>query len=93
MNGIYKTKHFSQHCQQRGINDSAVAILLKYGEIRSSLHGIDSLIFTKSSLAEIKNDCGSIIFKMCEKRRNAYIITSEDGALITAARSHCKAIH
>jgi hypothetical protein len=38
-------------------------------------------------LADIENDFGSSVLKMCEKRRNAYLIV-RDGVLITVARSY-----
>jgi hypothetical protein len=93
MNGITRTKHFDHRFQQRGMNNLVVMALLYYGERRASRHGIDSLIFTKTALVEIRNDYGTAIFKMCEKLRNTYIIMAEDGVLITVARSHRKTMH
>lgn len=93
MDSITRTKHFNRRCQQRSVNDIVVWALLNYGERYSSRHGIDSLIFTKAALVEIRNEHGSLIFKACEKRRNAYLIASEDGTLITVARSYRKTVH
>ncbi|WP_230769706.1 hypothetical protein [Sphingomonas sp. Leaf4] len=93
MDGITRTKHFTQRLQQRALTEAVVSALLHYGERRSSRHGIDSLIFTKTALVDINNELGSAVFKACEKRRNAYLIVSEQGMLITAARSHCKTVH
>lgn len=87
MNGITRTKHFDHRLQQRGLNEIVVMALLSYGECRSSRHGVESLIFTKTALADIENDFGSSVLKMCEKRRNAYLIV-RDGILITVARSY-----
>lgn len=92
MNGITRTKHFDQRFQQRGLNEIVVTALFYYGERRSSRHGIDSLIFTKTALIEIRNDHGPTIFKACEKLRNVYLII-EGGTLITVARSRGKAVH
>lgn len=87
MNGITRTKHFNRRLQQRGLNEVVVMALLQYGECRSSQHGVESLIFTKSALADIENDFGSTVLKMCERLRNTYLIVS-DGVLITVARSY-----
>ncbi|WP_161808748.1 hypothetical protein [Tsuneonella troitsensis] len=43
--------------------------LLQYGECRSSQHGGESLIFTKSALADIETDFGSTVHEMCERQR------------------------
>ena len=93
MNGITCTKHFVQRLQQRGLNEIVVMALLYYGERRTSHHGIDSLIFTKTALADIRSDHGPTIFKACEKLRNTYLIATEDGVLITVARGYGKTIH
>lgn len=87
MNGITRTRHFDHRLQQRGLSNVVVMALLSYGECRSSRHGVESLIFTKHALADIENDFGSSVLKMCEKRRNAYLIV-RDGVLITVARSY-----
>lgn len=88
MNGIIHTKHFNNRLQKRGIDYAIIMALLYYGECRSSRHGTDSLIFTKASLAEIKADYGHSAFKACEKFKNVYLIVSQEGALITVARSY-----
>lgn len=93
MNGFTRTKHFEKRSQQRCVNYIIVQALLEYGEQRSSKNGIDSLIFTKKALTEIKNDYGPSVFKACEKLRNTYIIVSDEGTLITVARSYRKTVH
>jgi hypothetical protein len=93
MHGTYYTKHFVKRSQQRGLNDDVINVLLKYGECCRSHCGIDSIMFTKNSLTEIKNDHGAQVFRMCEKFKNIYIIMTGDGVLITVARSFRKTIH
>ncbi len=92
MHGYIFTKHFQERAQQRSVSSPIVSALLKYGEARSSKCGIDSLIFTTHALAEIKSDCRPSVFKMCEKFKNTYIIMSDDGALITVARSYRRSV-
>lgn len=93
MDGISRTKHFEQRFQQRGLNQIVVMALLQYGERRASRHGVDSIVLTKVALADIKSDMGRSAFLACEKLRNAYIIVSEDGTLITVARGYRRTIH
>lgn len=93
MNGIISTKHFEQRFQQRGMNQIVVMALLRYGVARKTRDQASSLVFTKAALAEIKNDLGRTTFLACEKLRNAYIVMSEEGALITVARSYRRTIH
>lgn len=93
MNGITPSEHFCLRFQQRGMDDIVVMALLHYGQSRASRHGIDSLMFTKDVLIEIRNDCGPTVAKMCERQRNTYLIVSDDGVLITVAHGHRKTIH
>jgi hypothetical protein len=93
MDGMTKTKHFNKRSQQRGLKSTVVEALIRYGECRSSHHGVDSIIFTKAALTEIRNDHGIKASKMCEKFKNNYIIMTGDGVLITVAHSFRKTIH
>ena len=88
MDGMTYTKHFQQRSQQRCINGHVIDALLRYGEPNTCRRGIEGLIFTKKALSEIRNEAGPAVFKMCEKVRNAYIIVSSEGVLITVARSY-----
>ena len=91
MYGTIRTKHFDQRFQQRGLKKAVVQALIQYGEQHSSRHGIESLFFSKHALAEIKADHGKAVFKACERLRNAYLVMSEDGVLITIARNYRRA--
>lgn len=93
MHGLIYTKHFKKRVQQRGLNPIVVAALLQYGEAAFSRGGIDSLVFTKAALAEIRSDYGVSAFQMCEKFKNTYIVMSDDGVLITVARSFRRTVH
>jgi hypothetical protein len=93
MHSAHYTKHFNKRSQQRGLNHTVVEVLLGYGECCRSHHGVDSIMFTRNSLSEIRNDYGAQVFRMCEKFKNAYIIMTGDGVLITVARRFRKTIH
>lgn len=93
MDGITRSKHFDTRFQQRGITSVVAQTLLNYGAGRKTRDGAESLSFTREVLAEIKADLGPHIFKMCERLKNAYIVVSDEGALITVARSYRKVLH
>lgn len=93
MDGTTRTKHFDTRFQQRGLNQTVVEALFCYGIGRKTRDGAESISFTKSVLREIRNGLGSDTFKMCEKLKNAYVVVSDDGALITVARSHRRTVH
>ncbi|MEZ5681498.1 MAG: hypothetical protein R3E14_09415 [Erythrobacter sp.] len=93
MDGIIRSKHFDLRYQQRGLTAIAVETLLQYGSAHRVYGGAERLTFTKSVLAEVRIDLGERVFKACERLRNAYIVVSEKGVLITVARSHGKAVH
>ena len=92
MYGMVESKHFLTRSQQRCIKKDIIELLLYYGKSRSCRGGVDGLFFSRDSLNEILSDLGIQIFKMCEKFRDTYLIVSEDGVLITAARSY-RTIH
>lgn len=93
MDGITRTQHFDRRFQQRGMTLLVVETLLKYGSVRRTRGGAESLTFTNDVLAEIRTDLGDTVCKACERLRNAYLVVSEDGVLITVARSYRKMVH
>lgn len=93
MIGIDHTKHSKLRAKQRGIKSRVIEVLFCYGVTRRTRDGAESLSFTKEVLAEIKADLGPRIFKMCGKLKNAYIVVSNEGTLITAAHSYRKVLH
>jgi hypothetical protein len=93
MASIVVTNHLLLRMQQRGIRNNIVENLVKYGEVRKSRHGIDSIVFTKKSLEEIKSECGYDAYKKCERQKNTYLIVSDDGVAVTVAHSYRHSIH
>lgn len=93
MASIIVTKHLLQRMQQRGIRNNIVENLALYGEVITSKGGIDSVIFTKASLDEIKVECGYDAYKKCERQKNTYLIVSDDGVAVTVAHSYRHSIH
>jgi hypothetical protein len=93
MYGFAETKHSLVRSQQRSINNTVKELLLIYGDSCRCGGGVDRIYFSKDSLNEILSDLGSPVCKMCEKFKNTYAIVSEDGVLITIARSYRKTVH
>lgn len=93
MHQIRKSKHYSIRTQQRCINRVIELLLIGYGESKKCSGGVESIFFSRESLIEIRNDIGVQACRMCERHKNAYLICSEDGVLITAARSYRRTIH
>ena len=81
------SKHFIKRTQQRSIRDYVINSLLIYGTSSRAGKGYQSLYFDKYALSEIQ--CQNIdLYKKIERFKNSYIILSDDGNLITAARIH-----
>lgn len=83
----FSTVHFNKRAQQRSIRDFVVNFLLNYGNSRPAGRGCQSLYFDKQALLDIKCE-NEDIYKKIERYKNSYIILSDDGALVTAARIH-----
>ena len=70
--------------QQRSIPMCAVDALMEYGEARRH-HGADIVFLTKRGRKAIQKDCGKQTLLKLEKALDAYLVVSDDGAVITAA--------
>ena len=93
MHSLKKSNHFKVRTQQRCVNGLVTDVLFTYGESRKCRGGVESIFFSRESLIDIRNEFGASICNACEKLRNSYLIVSEDGVLITAARSNRRTIH
>lgn len=82
-----ESNHFRYRAKQRSISNSVVNHLTIYGKSKSVRGGCEMLYFDRDSLDELYADMPQSK-KMLDKHKNAYIIVSKDGCLITAARAH-----
>ena len=87
MNGMTRSEHFNRRFQQRGLSSLVTETLLAYGAGRRTRGRAESLVFTRMVLDEIRTDLGATAFKACERLKNTYIVVSDEGTLITVARS------
>ena len=76
------TDHALKRCQQRGISTDVCSLLQRYGEFRYTKSAI-SHYFTERSLDLIERELGKEHRRLAEKKRNAYLIESLDGSVIT----------
>lgn len=79
------TAHARVRCQQRSIKSEAVDALLAYGE-RKRHHGADIYYLTRRTRARVATALGPERYRRLERCLDAYLVVSDDGALVTAAR-------
>tara|TARA_A100001011_G_C14011825_1_gene715753 strand:+ start:321 stop:626 length:306 start_codon:yes stop_codon:yes gene_type:complete len=76
------SNHALKRCQQRGISSNVCELLKRYGQFRYSKNAI-SHFFTDHSLDLIERELGGKFRRLAEKKRNAYLVESLDGTVIT----------
>ncbi len=80
------TNHAQARCQQRSISADAVDALMAYGELKRR-SGADVYFLTKRARARANRGLGER-YRVLEKALNSYVVVSDDGAIITAAKRH-----
>lgn len=81
------TRHAETRMQQRSISRRAVEMLITYGEYRRH-RGAEICYFSKGSRLRMLQDLGKRAFLKLEKILDAYLVVSDDGAIITAGHRH-----
>lgn len=81
------SKHAAVRMQQRRIPTIVVDLLLDYGAATQVGGGATSYRFTASTFDEAMSALGGRAADYC-KYRNAYVVESRDGVVITAAWLH-----
>lgn len=79
---ILYTKHAAQRCEQRGISNQAIDIILNYGHF-DYVRGAKAWSMSKQEKCFARYDLGNK-FKKVEKKLG-YLIISHDDTLITVA--------
>lgn len=80
------TSHASARLQQRAIPVRIVDLLVEFGSSMRA-HGADRMFFDKAARRRLsRNLGGKRDFQAIERWMNVYIIVSDDGQLVTAAR-------
>jgi len=83
------TNHAEIRCQQRGITAHTLDLLMDYGENKHVRGGGISYFFTRKRIRDISRHMKKEDVVLMEKQREAYIVVSPSGEIITAAwRKH-----
>ena len=83
------THHAEVRCQQRGINAHTLDLLMDYGEQKHVRGGVISYFFTRKAIKKAARYTDKEDILLMEKQREAYIVVSDDGEIITVAwRKH-----
>ena len=81
------TNHAKVRTQQRGIPPLIVDFIYRYGQaVRSN--GADVYCLNKLSRKKLKQDIGSIVYRRIRDLLDTYIVVSDSGYLITAAKRY-----
>ena len=78
------SRHAQTRCQQRGIRPEVVDALLTYGR-RRRRHGADVYFMDGKTKARAEADLGRSFAKVSD-HLNTYLVISDDGQIITAAK-------
>lgn len=81
------THHAEARMQQRAISHQAVDALMAYGEYRRH-QGAEVCYLTRQSRLRMLKDMGKQAFLKLEKTLDAYLVVSDEGAIITAGHRH-----
>lgn len=79
------TSHARSRLQQRSIPQDAVDALLAYGNTRRH-RGADIYYLDKPARSRAVAALGTGRYRKIEKALDAYLVVSDDGSIITAAR-------
>ncbi|TXL70857.1 hypothetical protein FHP25_32655 [Vineibacter terrae] len=79
------TAHGAARCRQRGIQQEVVDVLLDYG--RQGRHlGAEVIFMNKKARLHARRELGERMFARIADRLDAYLVVSDDGAIITGAQ-------
>lgn len=85
------TAHASIRCQQRGIPQLVVDLLLKFGHREHDHHGAEIVYFDRRSRKQLDSYAGGIISKMSE-HLDSYAVVS-NGEILTVGIRYKKINH
>ena len=85
----YPTKHMIERCQQRGISQEVVEVLLKYGRRRHSGGGI-SYSMDKRARQKAQKHMGPVAYSRLAGQLDCYIVTSLEGSEVLTVAHRLK---
>jgi hypothetical protein len=81
------TKHARQRSAQRSIPETAVDLILDYGDIQR-MQGADSYFFSSPAKRRLRREIGQDGVRRVRRYLRVYAIVSDDGRVITVARNN-----
>ena len=84
---IHLSEHAIHRSQQRSIPEIVIACLIEYGQAIPVRGKAISYTLTAEALREAKSDLPERDYQYLEKKKNAYVIVSDEGTVITTAWS------
>lgn len=79
------SQHANIRCQQRGISDDVVNVLLNYGACGHH-NGADVYFMNKTTREFARRELGNRRYRRMADKLNTYVVVSNDGRIITAAK-------
>jgi hypothetical protein len=76
------TKHSKIRAQQRGIPRLILDWLMDYGTVKRR-HGADLYSFDHKSRKALRREIGNVAYNRIADLLNAYVVVSDEGAVIT----------
>lgn len=79
------TRHAAWRMQKRSISSEGIELLLDHGVRRHCGRGCESYAFDRRSWKKARDTLGSRRVVEMERYKNAYVVISSEGILVTAA--------
>ena len=86
-NFLTYSNHARARSGQRSIPDDLIAMLVTYGQANTVKGGMESYFLSNKGLKEAESQLGKELFQVIEKKKNAYVIVSEEDVIVTVAWS------
>lgn len=82
--GLVPTAHGMARCQQRGVAQDALDLIVTYGrEVRT--HGASKFFLDRKSRHRLARIEDGAVLRRLDAKLNFYVVVADDGALVTAA--------
>jgi hypothetical protein len=82
---MHMSKHAAQRCQQRSISETLIDLIIQFGECGRH-QGANVYYMTKRTRQALEKEVGLCEHRHASKKLNTYVVVSNDGVVITAAK-------
>ena len=87
MKQVSFTKHASVRCQQRGIGEKIIPLIMDYGHFNYGRDGSKVYCLNKTERSMVRADLGKSLFNKIEKQLG-YVVLSRDNKVITVGHTY-----